>query len=295
MILGKEARVLSEKSVDILDFISKKEIGIPELIRMMFDNYIEKKKNKSLYSGDDFIPQNLIKIYYGSCCHQGFDIIANNFKKKYLTNENNLEDVRKRQERQGLEVVYDYINGDSWKNIDNIYIVCLIHQLLYSKIPHTEFGGKFRNVTSYVTNGDYNIAVDYSLIPSEMSKLYPLYKELVEMADRINCDKDTSHLIEYIDKCIELKCKIIRIHPFADGNGRTSRAMLNIFFKRVNLPPTYVRFGEKKEYIEAMDKAIRLSDSSAIRKFYYYKICDSIIELDINDQIEKEKIINKSK
>ena len=41
---------------------------------------------------------------------------------------------------------------------------------------------------------------------------------------------------------------------------------------------------ERGKYLAAMGKAITDNDFSAINKFYYYKICDSIIELDINQR-----------
>lgn len=38
------------------------------------------------------------------------------------------------------------------------------------------------------------------------------------------------------------------IHPFADGNGRCSRAILNWIFRLKGLPPIYIKFPEKEEY-----------------------------------------------
>ena len=96
-------------------------------------------------------------------------------------------------------------------------------------------------------------------------------------------------MMDYIDKSIELKCRLIEMHPFQDGNGRTFRALVNLLFRKVNLPPIYVKRTEKGDYIEAMDRAVRLKDTSSIKKFYYYKICDSIVELDINERIKKEE------
>ena len=45
------------------------------------------------------------------------------------------------------------------------------------------------------------------------------------------------------------------IHPFADGNGRCSRAMLNWIFRLKGLPPVYIKFPEKEEYYEALKMA----------------------------------------
>ena len=51
-------------------------------------------------------------------------------------------------------------------------------------------------------------------------------------------------------------------------------------FKLVDIPPVYVKDAEREEYIKAMNKAIVEKNYDDITMFYYYKICDSIIELD---------------
>lgn len=45
-----------------------------------------------------------------------------------------------------------------------------------------------------------------------------------------------------------------------------------------------------------MNKAISEKDYTNINQFYYYKICDSILELDLNQRIKQElkpKILKK--
>lgn len=44
-------------------------------------------------------------------------------------------------------------------------------------------------------------------------------------------------MIEYINECLKLKCHLIQIHPFQDGNGRTMRALVNMLFKVAGIPP----------------------------------------------------------
>ena len=45
---------------DILDIISNYNMDICEF----FNQYNKRKKDNTLYSKDDYIPQNLIKLYY---------------------------------------------------------------------------------------------------------------------------------------------------------------------------------------------------------------------------------------
>lgn len=60
------------------------------------------------------------------------------------------------------------------------------------------------------------------------------------------------------------------------------------------IPPVYVTYKERDEYLDGMAKAIRdkdyKPDYSSIKKFYYYKICDSLVELDIIKDKRKGKI-----
>ena len=86
-------------------------------------------------------------------------------------------------------------------------------------------------------------------------------------------DAPAEDIIDYIDNAVELSCKLIKIHPFYDGNGRSTRALLNIYFKMAGIPPVYVTYKERDEYLDGMAKAIRDKDYnpdySSIKKFYY--------------------------
>lgn len=114
--------------------------------------------------------------------------------------------------------------------------------------------------------------------------------------------EDYSDINLFVRECIKLKCKLIEIHPFADGNGRTTRCFINKLFEMAGIPPVYISKKEKQEYGFAMNEVLRyrpageINDDSKydlITNFYLYKICDSIIELDINQRTRKERAENK--
>lgn len=266
--------------MEILDFLKNKDVDTDDLISMLFADYQQRKKEDTLYSKDDYIPQNLIQIYFQTADHLPFDEIVENFKKKYIYNENKLENVHEKEEQAGLGEVYDFVRSDKYTNCNNPFIILIIHKLLYSKCPYPEFGGAFRNNQAMIEGSDVKTS-DPTHISGDVGQLMPQYNELLKMAEEINNNKQEL-IIPYIDKVLEMKCRLVEIHPFGDGNGRTMRALVNMMFKMINLPPIYVEAKEKKEYIQAMDQAIREKDTSSIKKFYYYKICDSIVELDIN-------------
>lgn len=254
-----------------------------EFIYELFLKYKERRSHNLLDNENENLPKNLMEAYFSDPNHAPFDRIVDKFKKKYVYNENEVENVHNLLERQGLDVIYDYIERKGYLTCPNIYIILQLHILLYSKVPYPEFGGKFRDVSACISGSDVK-TVEPEEISLEISKLYTVYNDLLLLGDEIVSNERVDLLVKYINMCIDLKCRIVEIHPFVDGNGRTSRALLNLLFRRVNLPPVYINLAEKNQYIKAMDDAIRLKDKSHIRTLYYYKICDSIVELDLNER-----------
>ncbi|MBE6152021.1 MAG: Fic family protein [Firmicutes bacterium] len=267
---------------------------VREFICLMFDGYKKRKKDGKIYSGAKDIPCALITMYWSFAEKTDLNEIYNKFKRKYIINENNLEDVHDRKERVGLGEVYDFLNSFDDNHWNNIYIILKIHQILYSKVDFPEFGGKFRTENCFISSSDVS-TTPYHLISAEISQMYKTFDELLRWGKDIKENKKISELIPYINSVIELKCKLIRIHPFKDGNGRSCRAMVNLLFKQVDLPPVYIQTKEKTEYIKAMDNAIRLNNYDSIQGFYYYKLCDSIVELNYDNSLGELSDSKKTK
>ncbi len=49
--------------------------------------------------------------------------------------------------------------------------------------------------------------------------------------------------------------KLVHIHPFVDGNGRTSRLLMNLILMRGGFPPAIVLNTERKKYYDRLKKA----------------------------------------
>lgn len=272
-------------------------IDYDEFIKKLFIRYLDKKKNNKLYDIDklnNHIAEFIITMYYSSENKLDFTGHYANFKRKYIINENRVEDVHTKEERSGLGLVYDYIQTDDWKVYKDILavLICQINSILYSNMPYKGYGGSFRKVNASITNSDVKTE-DYNNIMNSVYALNDDFTKLQDFAKLINNTNDSTLILAYVNQCLKLSCELIRIHPFLNGNGRTIRALTNLMFKWINLPPIYVKLKEKDEYILAMDEAIRLNNSNRIQKFYYYKICDSIIDLDINEKQNREEISKK--
>ena len=223
--------------------MSKKEALIKALVDMGIDPYTViqetflgykyRKKNKILYDSDQTIPATLIKLYYGS--NPG-EISFNNMKKRFIThyinNESKLEavdynSIHGKKEVEGLRAMYEYIHSSEIdKEPLEPFTLCILHKELYSKTEHPEFGGTFRNYPAFLPGTGTELC-DSSYIYFAMTALEDEVRQLQEEARYIRKIEDTSELLNYLDKCVVLQCKLVKIHPFGDGNGRTIRCFIN--------------------------------------------------------------------
>ncbi len=277
------------KNNDLLTILENQNYDNNTFIKIIFESYQKRKQSGKLYSKDDHIPENIIKIFYSEINNPRFDSLIANFKREYINNENDIEDVHVKSERLGLGIAYEYIHKEIDYNKINIYEILKIHQLIYSKSPHPEFGGTFRNIPIYLPDSGVETE-DWSNIPMVISKLYKPVKELINEGIQIGENHHIEKIIPYIDKCVELNCQLIKIHPFFDGNGRTIRTFTNLLFIIAKIPPIYIKKSERDEYGKVMNLALTENDLSQIKRFYYYKICDSLYELDVKPKLSKTKV-----
>lgn len=250
-------------------------------ISLLFDGYQKRKQEKRLYVNDG-VPEIIIKTYYNYVKKPDFSHIVYNFKRRYIYNESKLEDVHTKEEKDGLACVYKYIQTkEDLENI-SIYDLSYINEQLFIKTPYPDVGGKYRNEDTRLSNNFSIELCPYWYITHEMNLLKPEVEDLVKRGLKLGKVVDSTKLMDYINDCVKLKCKIVKIHPFLDGNGRSARGFLNLLFRLANIPPVYVENKEKEKYKEAMNNALAKEDYDDILGFYHFKICDSIMALDVN-------------
>jgi Fic family protein len=71
----------------------------------------------------------------------------------------------------------------------------------------------------------------------------------------------------------------MRIHPFADGNGRCSRAFLNWLLRLKGLPPIYIKHKEKERYYEALTQADTKGDFRPLAKIVIKELFRTMMEI----------------
>ena len=69
----------------------------------------------------------------------------------------------------------------------------------------------------------------------------------------------------------------VGIHPFIDGNGRSSRLLLNLELMKDGFPPVIIKVENRLAYYEALDKAHTTED---------YDDFISLVEGEVQDSLD---------
>ena len=249
------------------------------VIKALFETIINALKNNELELIGD-LPIYALDQYY-SCSERHFDLLQENFIDKYVDNETLVENVYKAEEKQGLKLVYEEIYSNYNDSTIDVNYLLKLHEILYSKVPFPEVGGKFRREPARIA-GTVVSLYPWEEISDAVYGTNKLINEIIKNSEFVRQQNTSENILNYIDECLKLKCHLIQVHPFSDGNGRTIRAFINKLFILAGIPPIYVHAKEKDIYHDAMFKAISEKDFSSLNYFYLVKICQSIYELSIN-------------
>lgn len=169
----------------------------------------------------------------------------------------------------GHSVMYDYL-FDTEDKLD-IYKIQKLHKMLYQYAPYPEAGGVYRQDNNFVTGAEFE-TVDYSNVVPEIIALDKPMKELIEKIS-------TMSKAEVILSAAIIHHRLTVIHPFADGNGRCSRAILNWVFRLKGLPPIYIKFPEKDEYYAGLKEIDKSGNLDKLYRVFMKETIKSSIQL----------------
>lgn len=114
-----------------------------------------------------------------------------------------------------------------------------IHQLVLKEIDDDN-AGKYRDENVKI-KGATHIPPDYLIVPELMEKLIINYEDWKKYHSII--------------RATLLHGELVKIHPFVDGNGRTSRLVMNLSLMNSGYLPVIVKKEKRLEYYNALDKA----------------------------------------
>jgi Fic family protein len=169
-------------------------------------------------------------------------------------------------EATGHAEAYDYMQSIAVADGLNITeeIIKMLHKLFYQKVDSTA-AGKYRNHQVIITGTEY--------VPPAAPEVPSLMEHFIK---GLNERKDNIHPVVLAAFAHR---KLVDIHPFSDGNGRTARLLMNLIlvnkgYQVISIPPIL-----RPDYFDALKIAQREKDSSDT----------PFVELIANCEIESQK------
>lgn len=106
-----------------------------------------------------------------------------------------------------------------------------IHRTLMDRSPAPQLGGVVRDVQNWIGGSSYN-PCSASFVPPPPDHVPDLLDDLVAY---VNHDEHSP-----LAQAAIAHAQFETIHPFADGNGRTGRALIHVVLRRRGLAPAFV-------------------------------------------------------
>ncbi|XP_078614550.1 uncharacterized protein LOC144883784 isoform X3 [Branchiostoma floridae x Branchiostoma japonicum] len=158
-------------------------------------------------------------------------LLLNCFYRPSIFSNGSIETKRGDDERVGMTEAIDYIHSTlgSDKSLPDVKE---IHQRLLGKTK-PKWAGRMRNVNVFV--GPYN--------PPEPDDLV---SKMAEFQTWLTSE-DTQEM-HPIERAASAHHKLVHIHPFRDGNGRTARMLLNAMLLKSGFVPTTFSKNDRRKY-----------------------------------------------
>ncbi|HYG89478.1 MAG TPA: Fic family protein [Azospirillum sp.] len=78
------------------------------------------------------------------------------------------------------------------------------------------------------------------------------------------------------DTAFEAHYRLVAIHPFSDGNGRTARLLMNLILLKAGYPPVAISPEERLAYLDAIEERQRTGDAEPYRAFLRQRLVASL-------------------
>ena len=115
-----------------------------------------------------------------------------------------------------------------------------LHELIMKNIDD-DFAGRIRNGAVRITGANFN--------PPAPAKVSELLDELIDFVNNNPLN------LNDVEMAAVFHHRLVWIHPFFDGNGRTARLAMNLLLMRNGYPPAIILKNDRKKYYDALNKA----------------------------------------
>ncbi|MFA6295828.1 MAG: Fic family protein [Patescibacteria group bacterium] len=151
-----------------------------------------------------------------------------------------------------LEYLYDLIAKNKRQTISEVLIKNL-HQIITQEIDR-EWAGRYRNSNVIIAGSKHN-PPNALAIPKKMHEL-------------ISWLRSQKNKVNIIELATLLHHKLVYIHPFFDGNGRTARLAMNLLLMQAGYPLVVILKNDRKKYYDVLESADKRNYKPLIQFIY---------------------------
>ncbi|MBP3847955.1 Fic family protein [bacterium] len=173
-----------------------------------------------------------------------------------------------------------------------------IIDILKSKITITE--NVVLDIHKKLLSGidDYNAGF-YRNCPVRISGSRVILPNPMKVPDLMNEFFEKFKQYNLLENIIKLHLDFVTIHPFADGNGRCARLLMNLLLMCNGFCPIIIRPRDRKRYINSIEKAQLTGDVKVYIKFMLSRLSqsfDTIFDIfDNKNEVPQEKLMTIAK
>jgi Fic family protein len=148
-----------------------------------------------------------------------------------------------------LEFLYDLVEPQKKPTLSE-HLIRQLHQLVMKKSDE-KWAGKFRN-SNVIIAGSTHTPPSAPTIKRHMEKL-------------VNYFKINQRKLHSIELAAIIHHKLVYIHPFLDGNGRSARLVMNLLLMRKSYPLSIILKQDRQRYYHVLSQADVGSYSHLVR------------------------------
>ena len=137
-----------------------------------------------------------------------------------------------------------------------------IHQLILKNIDDHN-AGRYRQ-QNVLISGATSTPPDYTLLNDRMAQLVDWYS-------------NDAHKFHPIERAAKVHADFVGIHPFIDGNGRTSRLLMNLELLKAGYPPCVITVENRLAYYEALDQWMAYGKTEAFIQLVSEAMLEALI------------------
>jgi Fic family protein len=146
--------------------------------------------------------------------------------------------IEAKNHSEAVEYIKKFAENNKKLSDITLAVILDIHRILLQKNDDVN-SGRLRTIPVRIT-GSTSIMPNPASVPDLMT-------EFVKWIS-----KTTEHPVL---TAIEAHYRLVSIHPFTDGNGRTARLLLNLILMQNDYPPVVIHPEDRRIYVTSLEKA----------------------------------------